>query len=80
MRCFPRELRWRSLKCRLAQAWGYEFTRAPHLLAKTDQTIQKRFDRLIEKIDLEDGCGLEEATRRARLEAPNLAKALALLT
>ena len=36
--------------------------------------------RLIEKIDYEDGCGLEEATRRARIEAPALAKALNLMT
>jgi hypothetical protein len=49
------------------------------MFAKNDSTIQKRFDRLIEKIDYEDGCGLEEATRRARLEAPNLAKALSLM-
>jgi hypothetical protein len=43
---------------------------------KGESRLADRFQRLIQKIDYEDGCGLEEATRRARLEQPTLYKAL----
>jgi hypothetical protein len=67
-------------KVRLAQAHGFPVMRT-RMFAKTAEDITKRFQAEVFKIyDADGSCTLEEATREARLQHPQLMKALSLLT
>jgi hypothetical protein len=61
---------------RVAQQHGFAAMRTRSTFAKAADTISDRFNKRVDQIAFEDGCGLDEATRRARIENPRLYAAL----
>jgi hypothetical protein len=60
---------------RAAQQFGYDAFNN-RMLAKGSQNIEARFKNIVKRIADTEGCGLETATREARLRNPTLVKAM----
>jgi hypothetical protein len=60
---------------RAAQQFGYDAFNN-RMLAKGSQDIEARFKKIVKRIADTEGCGLETATREARLRNPTLVKAM----